>query len=166
MRPSDTEDMYEYAKNAEVTKYLTWYPHPDAQYTRDYLEYIGTRYRVGDFFDWAITLKDSGKMIGTCGFTLFDYTNNSAELGYVLNPAFRGQGIAPEALRAVMKFGFDKLALNRAEVHFIEDNKASRRVAEKSGMTFEGVMRGSMLIKGDYKNIGVCSILREEFYAK
>ena len=105
-------------------------------------------------------------MIGTCGFTLFDFTNNSAELGYVLNPAFRGQGIVPEALKAVMSFGFDKLALNREEVHFIEGNKASRRVAEKCGMTFEGVMRGSMLIKGEYKNIGVCSILRGEFYAK
>lgn len=160
----DASDMFEYAKDSEVTEYLTWHPHPDKNYTRDYLEYLGSRYRVGDFFDWAITLKEGGKMIGTCGFTSFDYSNDCAEFGYVLNPKYRGIGIVPEALYAVMKFGFDNLHINRAEVKFIEGNNASRRVAEKVGMTFEGIRRGGMLIKGEYKNIGICAILRDEFY--
>lgn len=166
MHVTDSADMYEYSKNPEVTKYLTWYPHPDEDYTRDYLEYLGTKYRIGDFYDWGVTLKSTGKMIGTCGFTRFNYTDDSAELGYVLNPVYRGQGIAPEALEAVLKFGFDKLALNRAEAKYIEGNDASRRVMEKVGMRYEGTLRGSMLIKGEYKNIGICSILREEFYKK
>ncbi len=162
----DAEDMYEYACLSEVTEYLTWFPHPDSSYTRDYLEYLGTRYRVGDFFDWAITLKENGKMIGTCGFTSFDFSNDSAEMGYVLNPRFRGQGIAPEALRAVMNFGFENLGLHRAEAKFIEGNTASLRVMEKVGMSFEGIRRGGMLIKGEYRNIGICSILKDEFYSK
>lgn len=166
MRASDTDDMFEYACLEEVTKYLTWFPHPDKRYTRDYLEYLGTRYRVGDFFDWAIILKETDKMIGTCGFTSFDYTNDSAEMGYVLNPTYRGHGIAPEALGEVLKFGFDNLALHRAEARFIEGNEASRRVMEKVGMKFEGIRRGGMLIKGEYKNIGVCAVLREEFYSQ
>ncbi|MBE6538633.1 MAG: GNAT family N-acetyltransferase [Ruminococcaceae bacterium] len=164
MRADDAEDMYEYASDSEVTRYLTWFPHPDSRYTRDYLEYLGTRYRVGDFFDWAITLKESGKMIGTCGFTSFDYTNDSAEMGYVLNPKYRGQGIVPEALRAVLDFGFGNLALHRAEAKFIEGNEASRRVMEKVGMKFEGIKRGGMLIKGEYRDIGICAVLRDEFY--
>lgn len=164
MRADDAEDMYEYASDPEVTRYLTWFPHPDSRYTRDYLEYLGTRYRVGDFFDWAITLKGSGKMIGTCGFTSFDYTNDSAEMGYVLNPKYRGQGIVPEALRALLDFGFSKLALHRAEARFIEGNEASRRVMEKVGMRFEGIKRGGMLIKGEYRDIGICAVLRDEFY--
>ena len=36
----DTEDMYEYASRTDVTKYLTWYPHPDREYTREYLQYL------------------------------------------------------------------------------------------------------------------------------
>lgn len=164
MMATDAGDMYEYACQKEVTEYLTWFPHPDPVYTRDYLEYLGTRYRVGDFFDWAITLKESGKMIGTCGFTSFDYANDSAEMGYVLNPEYRGRGIVPEALQAIMKFGFDNLGLHRAEAKFIEGNDASRRVMEKVGMSFEGIRREGMLIKGKYKNIGVCAVLRDEFY--
>ncbi|MEE0967924.1 MAG: GNAT family protein [Clostridia bacterium] len=164
MITDDAEDMYEYASRNDVTEYLTWFPHPDKEYTRDYLEYLGTRYRVGDFFDWAVTLSESGKMIGTCGFTSFDYTNDCAEMGYVLNPKYRGNAIMPEALHALMKFGFENLPLHRIEAKFIEGNHASRRVMEKVGMRFEGIRRDGMLIKGEYRNIGVCALLRDEFY--
>lgn len=165
MLVTDSTDMFEYSSDPKVTKYLTWYPHPDADYTHDYLEYIGTKYRTGDFYDWAITLRSNGKMIGTCGFTRFNFTDDSAEVGYVLNPAYWGQGIAPEALSAVLKFGFDKLSLNRMEAKYIDGNDASRRVMEKVGMKYEGTLRSSMLIKGEYKNIGICSILRSEYYS-
>lgn len=162
---SDTLDMYEYSRNEDVTRYLTWDAHPDASYTREYLQYLGTHYNVGDFFDWAVVLNSEDKMIGTCGFTRFDYNNNSGEVGYVINPAYRGQGIADEAVRAVMQFGFETLRLNRIEAKFIEGNSASMRVMEKTGMTFEGYHRSSMLIKGSYKTIGVCAILRDEYFA-
>ena len=62
-----------------------------------------------------------------------------------------------------MRFGFEKLGLNRIEAKFIEGNSSSRRVMEKTGMTFEGYQRKAMFIKGEYKTIGICSILREEF---
>ena len=162
---SDTLDMFEYSKNEDVTRYLTWEAHPNASYTREYLQYLGTHYNVGDFFDWAVVLNSEDKMIGTCGFTRFDYNNNSGEIGYVINPAYRGQGIADEAVRAVMQFGFETLRLNRIEAKFIEGNLASMRVMEKTGMTFEGYHRSSMYIKGDYRTIGVCAILRDEYFA-
>lgn len=159
----DARDMYEYACREDVTKYLTWYPHGSIHFTRDYLEYLDGRYKVGDFFDWAITLKETGKMIGTCGFTSFDFDNDSGEVGYVLNPEYRGHEIIPEALHAVMRFGFGSLLLNRIEAHYIVGNDASRRVMEKVGMRLEGVSRGAMLIKGSHRDIGTCAVLRDEF---
>jgi ribosomal-protein-alanine N-acetyltransferase len=130
-----------------------------------YLHYLATRYAAGSFYDWAIVLKSSGRMIGTCGFTAFDCPHDAAEIGYVLNPDYRGQGIAPEAVRAVLAFGFDKLALHRIEARFIEGNEASLRVMEKVGMRFEGYRREAMLIKGTYRTIGYSSILRAEYEA-
>ncbi len=159
----DTDDMFEYAKDSELTRYLTWSPHPDKAYTFDYLCYLQGRYKTGDFYDWAVVCKDSGKMIGTCGFTRFDYPNNSAELGYVINPAYHGQGIATEVLARVLKYGFENLALNRLECRFIPENIASRRVMEKNGMSFEGIRRQGMLIKGTYRDVGICSILKSEY---
>ena len=166
MSLDDTDDMFEYSKNAEVTKYLSWSPHPEKQYTFEYLTYIQDRYKTGDFYDWAIVCKDTQKMIGTCGFTCFDFPNNSAEIGYVINPDFHGQGIATEVSARVIRYGFEMLALERIECKFMMENRASLRVMEKIGMTFEGIRRSGMLVKGEYRNIGVCSILKEEFFKK
>ena len=105
-------------------------------------------------------------MIGTCGFTCFDFPNNSAEIGYVINPDFHGQGIATEVSARVIRYGFEMLALERIECKFMMENRASLRVMEKIGMTFEGIRRSGMLVKGEYRNIGVCSILKEEFFKK
>ena len=105
-------------------------------------------------------------MVGTCGFTSFNCVSDSAEVGYVLNPEYWGKGIATEALTRVLRFGFEELKLHRIEARFIQENERSLHVMEKVGMTFEGVMREGMLIKGRYRNVGVCSILKKEYEEK
>lgn len=162
---ADTDDMYEYACRQDVTKYLTWNPHADRAYTKEYLQYLGGRYAVGMFYDWAIVYDADCKMVGTCGFTSFNCSADSAEVGYVLNPNYWGKGIAREALQRVLRFGFEELGLHRIEARFMEGNDRSRHVMETVGMTFEGIFRESMLIKGNYVSVGVCSILRSEWEA-
>lgn len=163
MHTSDAYDMYEYASREDLTEYLLWSPHPSVSYTRDYLAYIESRYAVGEFYDWAITLTDSGKMIGTVGFTKIDCPHDRAEIGYVLNPEYHHMGIGTEAARRIVEYGFSKLGLHRIEARFMEGNNASLHVMEKLGMTFEGYQRDSMLVKGIYRTIGVCAILKDEF---
>ena len=166
MKPSDSRDMFEYASRPEVTEYLLWEPHKTPRQTLDYLEYLQTRYRVGDFYDWAVVDKQKSKMIGTCGFTTLDFINNAAEVGYVLNPDYWGIGIAPEAVARVMNFAFMELNVHRVEAKYMIGNDRSRRVMEKCGMSFEGVRRSSMFVKGSYRDIGICSILSEEYISK
>ena len=165
MLPTDAEDMHDYAHRSDVTRHLTWNPHPSLMYTREYLGYVSAHYAAGDFFDWAVVERESGRMIGTCGFTRFHCEADCAEIGYVIHPAFWGRGLATEAVGAVIRFGFQRLELNRIEAKFMEGNEASRRVMEKNGMTFEGMLRQSMYIKGEYRNVGICSILRHEYYS-
>ncbi len=164
MRGQDAEDMYEYASRSEVTEFLLWSEHKSLSYTKEYLKYIESRYSVGDFYDWAVTLKDSGKMIGTCGFAKIDTVNNSAELGYVLNPSYHKKGIAKEAAEAVIRFGFERLGLNRIEARFMEGNAPSLRVMEKLGMSFEGFEREAVFVKGSYKTVGKCALLSKNFF--
>ena len=163
LRVSDAPDMYDYAKRPEVTRYLLWNPHPDIQHTRRYLEYLAGRYRLGQFYDWALIHKESGRMIGTCGFVRFDCPHNGAEIGYVLHPDYHGLGLMPEAAKRILQFGFEELGLHRIEARYVMENTPSRHVMEKIGMTFEGVRRSALLVKGLYRNIGYCSILAEEF---
>lgn len=166
MRIADAGDMFRYAKRLDVTEYLLWAPHPSERYTEQYLQYIEKRYRLGDFYDWAVVDKQSGRMVGTCGFTRLDCPNNVGEIGYVLSPEVHGRGFGTEAASRVLSFGFEEIGLHRIEVKFMEGNAASLRVAEKLGMKFEGYRRDGMLVKGKYRTIGMCAILSEEFFEK
>ena len=117
IRVSDAPDMFAYAQDPGVTRYLLWRPHPDISHTREYLEYLAGRYRLGMHHEWAMIYKENNRMIGTCGFTSFDLPHNSAEIGYVLHPDFWGKGLAKEAVMRLMAFGFAELRLHRLLLH-------------------------------------------------
>ena len=160
MHSIDAEDMYDYAKREDVTKFLLWSPHPSVSYTRDYLRYIEGRYALGDFYDWAIIDLESRRMIGTCGFTKINTDHDSGEIGYVLHPDFWGTGYAVEAASCVMDFGFEMLGLHRIEARFMKGNAASLRVMEKLGMSFEGYHVDEIFVKGEYKTVGICALVK------
>ena len=125
MSASDYEDMYDYAKSSELTRFLLWSPHPSSDYTKKYLKFVEKRYRAGDFYDWAIEEKESGRMIGSCGFTSIDIEHRKGEIGYVINPEFQRRGYAVEAANAILEFGFYDLDLNRIECRIMKENFCS-----------------------------------------
>ena len=102
-------------------------------------------------------------MIGTCGFTAFNFSSDSAEIGYVLNPAYHGRGLATEAVREVIRFGFEELSLHRIEAKFMKENIRSQKLMARVGMQLEGYAREALKIKGVYRTIGTCSLLRSEW---
>lgn len=158
--PSDYKDMYEYASKEEVTKYLLWSTHPSVEHTKQYIEYLQSRYKIGDFYDWAITLRDTGKMIGTCGFTRFDFSNNAAEIGYVINSDFWKRGYCSEAVSKMIEFGFETLKLNRIEARYMKENIRSRHVMERCNMIYEGTMKSAVYAKNKYRDVGICAIVK------
>ena len=160
---ADCADMFDYSSQKAVTRYLLWSPHPTRDYTARYIDYLSERYTAGDFYDWALVPHATGRMVGTCGFTRFDFTNNSAEVGYVLSPSVWGSGYATEALNAVLDVGFRVLGLHRIEARYLAGNVASSHVMARVGMTFEGEFRDAMIVKGRYESVGVFSILRDEY---
>ena len=164
--PSDCADMYDYSHRPETSRYLLWSPHANLRYTKKYISFLQGAYRNETFYDFALVDKESGKMIGTCGFTSFDLQNNSAEIGYVLHPDFWGKGLAKEAVMRLMTFGFAELRLHRLTAKIMTENSASKRVAEKCGMRHEATHVESMLIKGAYETIDEYAILAKEFYGK
>ena len=157
----DLEDVFEYASDPAVPEFLLWRPHESIGYTRAYLRFISKLYKKGKMYDWGITL--DGKIIGTVGFSSISLSNNSAEIGYVLNRKFWGQGIACEAVLAVLDFGFKRMDFNRIEALIFPENQRSKRVLLKCGFQCEGIRRSAMLVKGEYRDVEVFSILKKEF---
>ena len=60
MKPSDSEDMFEYASRPEVSEYLLWLPHTTQRFTKNYLHFLQTQYMTKNFYDWAVTIKSTG----------------------------------------------------------------------------------------------------------
>jgi [ribosomal protein S5]-alanine N-acetyltransferase len=72
----------------------------------------------------------------------------NAYLGYFVGQEHNGQGIATDAVRAVVAHAFDDLALHRVQAAVMLDNPGSMRVLEKSGFRREGVARRYLQIDG------------------
>lgn len=113
--------------------------------TAGFLESVRARDRDGLPSQFGVVFRPDDRLIGYCGFfsQMVDDVEE-LEIGYRLDPEYWGQGIATEAAHAVRDFGFDALKLPRLISLIHTDNVASKRVAEKNGMTpeKETVFRG------------------------
>jgi len=109
----------------------------------------------------AIVIRDTGEFIGIMG--LMPKPFDAGEIGYWLGRPYWGRGFAAEAAREVIRYGFEERALNRIEATVFSFNDASARVLEKSGMTFEGVLRQAVRKGDDYIDVRMYSIVKSEF---
>jgi ribosomal-protein-alanine N-acetyltransferase len=162
MRMSDARDLFAYAQDPEVSRHVLWDTHQSLGESRQFLRGALRQYRRGQPSSFAITLKDSGRMIGTIGFMWVNLDHQSAEVGYSLSRDYWNRGIMTEALRQVVAFGFERLRLNRIEAQHEVDNPASGRVMAHVGMQYEGTLRKRIKNKGRYVDVALYAILRED----
>jgi RimJ/RimL family protein N-acetyltransferase len=129
-----------YAHDSEVTRYLTWRPHYDAE---ESLRILHTRiewWNAGHEYSWVITTKTDRAVIGMISASCEDSASRYS-LGYVLSRAHWGRGYATEAARAVVEILLAQPAINRVWAVADCENTASQRVLEKAGMQREGLLR-------------------------
>ena len=86
-----------------------------------------------------------GRYLGGSGLHRILWDVRRFEIGYWCRSGCAGQGFITEAVRALNRFAFDRLDARRVEVRMDGRNERSRRVAERAGFTFEGVLRGDSL---------------------
>lgn len=159
---SDLNDFYEYARNPNVGPNAGWKPHANLRETLDILtDFI----RMGNV--WAIVDKLTGKMIGTIGL-LPDQKRDNLNvkmLGYALSQSFWGRGMATEAARAVIEYGFLTENLSMISAYHYTGNNRSKSVLAKCGFYFEGVLRKSApsYDKTTYFDEACYSLTKEEY---
>lgn len=116
-------------------------------------------------FQLAITLPESGQLIGSCGIRVRDPEARRADIGYELDPNDWGRGYATEAARAMLAFGFGPLGLHRIGANCLAENAGSAHVLEKIGMTREGCLRDNEWFKGRWWDTLLYAILEGEYQA-
>ena len=162
LRRQDAKDIFAYASDPEVARYVLWEPHKSVSDTRGYIRYMRALYRRGLPGSWAVALRDSGRVIGTIGFMWYSDANCAAEVGYSFSRDSWNKGYATEALNSVIRSVFASLPVNRLEAQHDVRNPASGRVMEKCGMRKEGVLRQRVKNKGEYIDTVLWSILRSD----
>jgi len=160
---SDKLDLYTYASDIRVAQCMTWDVHQTLADTDQYLDFIFVQRQRNGVRPWGIEWKETGTLIGTIDFIWWDTKHQVAEVGYALSSDYWGKGIMTEALSAVINFGFREMNLVRIQAKCVVENIGSARVMEKSGMTYEGVQRKGILLKGKHRDLKMYGITNDEF---
>ena len=149
---SDADAMFRnWASDPEVTKYLTWPTHQNAETSGFVLDMWCKDYEKPDFYQWMIVLKELGEPIGSISVVNHRDDIAEAEIGYCIGRPWWRKGITSEALAAVMEYLFDEVGMNRIEAKHDVNNPNSGNVMKKCGMAYEGTLRAS-----DRNNQGIC----------
>ena len=110
---------------------------------------------------WGIVLKETGKLIGTCGFHAISDYDKRMEIGYDLNRNYWGKKVMKEALSMIIRFAFDNSDVNRIEAFVEPPNTASHMLLERLGFVMEGTLRKHEMCRGELIDIEILSLLRE-----
>jgi len=165
LRPLAFEDeaaVFALASDPEIARFVRFEAHRTRAETRAFIELVLEHYRRGDPFAWAIILREDGGLLGSCGFVSQVPERKSAEIGYWLGKPYWGKGYAVEAARALVRFGFQQMDLERVEAKCFLENRAGQRVIGKLGMKFEATDRSEM-IKGSYPELRVYAIAKQDW---
>jgi RimJ/RimL family protein N-acetyltransferase len=114
-------------------------------------------------YQFAIVLKDGGRLIGNCGIRMQTPHAEIADIGYEIDRHYWGRGYATEAAFALLEFGFHQLRLHRIWAYCIAENTASAHVLEKIGMVYEGRQRESEHMKNRWWDTLHYAILEHEW---
>ena len=111
---------------------------------------------------YGICPKGSNRVIGSIDFN-HRHADDVFEMGYLLHPDYWGQGIMPEAARAILEVGFNLVGLHKIEIECYSYNKASQRIAEKLGFTLESRIRDRKDAQGKRCDLLRYGLLKSEW---
>lgn len=159
----DAEPMYQnWAHDPEVTKYLTWPPHQDVDVSEEIIDSWVSQYEKGNYYNWAIELKELGEPIGNISVVQRDDRARRAHIGYCLGKDWWHQGIMTEALGAVIKYLFREGYLRVESRHNVK-NPHSGDVMKKCGMQYEGTFKGYEWDNSGIGDAAFYAILKEDY---
>ncbi|RLQ20391.1 GNAT family N-acetyltransferase [Seongchinamella sediminis] len=137
----DLDDLYAVHSVAAVNRYLpytTWQSKADAE---AWWQRVQDRMSDGKALQFAICLRDSQRVIGSCVLFAYDEAHGRIEIGYAFGQDYWGRGYAREALERFLDYCFDDLALRRIEARVDARNRASSGLLTRLGFVSEGCLR-------------------------
>ncbi|SPF67616.1 Gcn5-related N-acetyltransferase (GNAT) domain profile [Propionibacterium ruminifibrarum] len=134
---NDAEDLFKYASDPAVGPIAGWAVHTSVENSRQIIRGVLSAPET-----YAVVLKRTRRPVGSIGLMIGAASNigipdTEGEIGFWIGVPYWGQGLIPEAVREVIRHGFEDLGLDRIWCGYFDGNTQSRRVQEKCGFTYQ-----------------------------
>lgn len=165
-REDDAESLFKYAQDPDVGPIAGWPPHTSVENS---LEIIRTVFAAPETY--AVVFKETNEPIGCCGIMFSnslhtsDMDNREAEIGYWIGKPYWGQGLIPEAVKALLSRCFSELNLDTVWCGHYDGNFKSKRVCEKSGFMYHHTNSDIISPLGDKRTEHFYRMSKEDYHA-
>lgn len=161
----DADAILRIMSDPDVTRYFGQLPMRSRGQAVQRVEQIQKDFQEHNGIRWAITEREGGEFLGSCGFWRIEKMHRRAEIGYELDRSWWGRGAMTEVVGAALRFGFTAMGLHSVEAQIHPDNTGSRRVLEKLGFVQEGYFRQNYYdpVEGQYTDTAVFSVLKSDW---
>jgi ribosomal-protein-alanine N-acetyltransferase len=159
--PADAADLFAFRSDPEEQRYNDP-PLRTLDEAHELIESLAREYREEGAIRWGLTLAGEDTVVGLLGYNSWSPADHRAALGYDLKRGLWGRGLASEAVRAVLEFGFGPMALNRVEAHTDAENTRSIRMLRRLGFWQEGTFHEHYLEDGAFHDVALYVLLRRD----
>jgi ribosomal-protein-alanine N-acetyltransferase len=163
LRPLELDDwpaVHDWARLPESCRYQAWGPNTEAE-TESYVREASRWWHQRPQTSYPHVVLAGGELIGAADLHLRG--GGQGEIGYAVHPRAWGRGLATAAARALLRIGFTEHGLHRIYATCDPRNTGSGRVLAKIGMTYEGRMRETVLLRDGWRDSDLYAILDREW---
>lgn len=160
IKPDDADYIFEIYSDTEAMKYFGRETFKSVDDAFLWINKIHDDFKNKEGIRWGITLKDTGRYIGSGGIWRIIKDHFRGEIGYELNPKYWNRGLMYEALMPMIDFAFGKMNLHSIEANTDPENSASVRLLEKTGFVKEGHFKENYYSKGKFLDSAVYSLIK------
>jgi len=114
----------------------------------------------GTGITWGISMKNDNRFIGTIGYWRLIPEHHRAEIGYILHPEYTGRGIMSEAIKEIIRYGFQEMNLHSIEANTNPENVASQKLLEKFGFVREAYFKENYFYNGKFLDSVIYSLVK------
>ena len=157
--PDDAPEIFFLRSDPRMMEFLDRAPAASLQDALQFIHNINNQEKAGDAITWAITLKETPKLIGTICFWNIQKEHYRAEIGYALHSEHQRRGLMQEALTAVLDYGFTVLKFHSVEANVNPANVTSIKLLERNAFIREGYFRENYFYNGQFLDSAIYSLL-------
>jgi RimJ/RimL family protein N-acetyltransferase len=152
LRTFDDADVDEFDRAVAESKttlqrWLSWcHPHYSRADAEAWVLSRADSMASGGEHSFLICARDTQQILGGVGMTPVSVQHRIGNLGYWVRDSAQRGGVATEAAGLIARYGLESMALTRIEIVVLPDNTASRKVAEKTGAVYEGILKNRLVL--------------------